>query len=226
LDGKKMLLIVDDVWAASQLAPFLAARGSTCAVVATTRESAVADQFTASQAKVYRLPVLDEIYALDLFQAIAPEILRQHPKECLELVGALECLPLAIHVAARLLATESKLGWGVYELIEELKAGDAILIKAPPEDRLDGGSSPTVAALLRKSTDLLSSTAKDCYSLLGVFAPKPATFDLAMLSGQWELADPRPVVRELASHGLLEPVGYGRFQMHALLVAHARSLLT
>jgi hypothetical protein len=30
----------------------------------------------------------------------------------------------------------------------------------------------------------------------------------------------------LINYGLLEPVGGGRFQMHALLVAHARSLLS
>jgi hypothetical protein len=40
----------------------------------------------------------------------------------------------------------------------------------------------------------------------------------------WEVDDPKPIIRELASRGLVEPIG-GRFQMHALLVAHARSLL-
>lgn len=225
LATKRMLLMVDDVWDPSDLAPFLAARGSKCAVVATTRESTVADLFTVSQTEVYRLPVLDEPYALELFQAIAPEIVRQHPVQCRELVRALECLPLAIHVAARLLATESRLGWGVHELVEELKTGDPILTNLPPGDRLDGESRPTVAALLRKSTDLLSSAAREYYAFLGVFPPKPATFDLAMLRGVWEVEDPRPIVRELAGHGLLEPAGQGRFQMHALLVAHARSLL-
>jgi hypothetical protein len=33
-------------------------------------------------------------------------------------------------------------------------------------------------------------------------------------------------VRQLVGHGLLEPVGRGRFQMHRILVDHARSLCT
>jgi len=60
---------------------------------------------------------------------------------------------------------------------------------------------------------------------LGAFAPKPATFDLAMMKAVWEVEDPRPAVRVLIDRGLLEPiVESGRFQMHALLVMHARSL--
>ena len=39
----------------------------------------------------------------------------------------------------------------------------------------------------------------------------------------WMGDDPRPIVRALVSRGRLEPIG-GRFQMHALLVAHARAL--
>jgi hypothetical protein len=41
----------------------------------------------------------------------------------------------------------------------------------------------------------------------------------------WEVDDPKPIARELRNRGLLEPVGE-RFQMHALLVLHAKTLLT
>jgi hypothetical protein len=37
--------------------------------------------------------------------------------------------------------------------------------------------------------------------------------------------DPRPTVRVLVNRGLLEPLTGGRFQMHSLLVLHAKSLL-
>lgn len=73
---------------------------------------------------------------------------------------------------------------------------------------------------------MLDPYTRDCFAYLGVFASKPATFDLDAMSSVWQTEDPRPVVRELADHGLLEPAGDGRFQMHALLVQHARSLLS
>jgi hypothetical protein len=42
----------------------------------------------------------------------------------------------------------------------------------------------------------------------------------------WDEPDPKPTVRVLVNRGLLEPVlGTDRFQMHAILVMHARSLL-
>jgi hypothetical protein len=42
----------------------------------------------------------------------------------------------------------------------------------------------------------------------------------------WEVGDARPTARTLTDRGLLEPlIGTGRFQMHALLVKHAASLL-
>jgi hypothetical protein len=45
------------------------------------------------------------------------------------------------------------------------------------------------------------------------------------MAAAWETDDPKPYARILVNRGLLEPVSGGRFQIHALLVLHARSLL-
>jgi hypothetical protein len=63
------------------------------------------------------------------------------------------------------------------------------------------------------------------FAELGVFAHRPATFDLAAVAQVWAVTDPKPDVRLLVSRGLLEPIGGGRFQLHALLAMHARALL-
>ena len=63
------------------------------------------------------------------------------------------------------------------------------------------------------------------FALLGLFVPKPATFDLGAMAAAWDTADARPTARVLVNRGLLEPLSGGRFQMHALLVLHAKSLL-
>jgi hypothetical protein len=119
------------------------------------------------------------------------------------------------------------MGWGVTELLKDLREGARLIEAKAPADMMDYESEtiPTVAALLKKSTDRLDDQTRDCFAYLGPFAPKPATFDLNAMKAVWMVEDPRPISRTLVERGLLEPVG-SRFQMHALLVAHARSLLT
>src|ERR1039458_5577056 len=147
------------------------------------------------------------------------------PDICRALVRDLDRLPLALHVAGRLLRSEATLGWGIEDLVMQIRSGAAIIRERAPEDRAENGSIPTVQALLAKSTDLLKARTREYFAYLGVFAHKPATFDLDALSTVWQEQDPKVYVRELVAHGLLEPAAGGRFQMHALLVAHALSLL-
>jgi hypothetical protein len=90
---------------------------------------------------------------------------------------------------------------------------------------VSAATTPTVAALLRRSTDALDAQTRRQFACLGLFVPKPASFDLGALAVAWDVADPRPIARVLVNRGLLEPVGGGRFQLHALLVLHARALL-
>jgi hypothetical protein len=193
----------------------------------TSRLNDVASALAPTADDVYRLPVLTQEAGLELLGKLTPEIVAQHPEATDELVRDLEGLPLAIHVAGRLLQSEARLGWGIGELLAELREGTNLLTAQPPSDMLSVGRdmSPTVAALLKRSTDALSSEMRERFALLGLFVPKPATFDLAAMTAVWDIPDPRPIARTLVNRGLLEPVSGGRFQMHALLVLHARSLL-
>ena len=86
-------------------------------------------------------------------------------------------------------------------------------------------TSLTVAALLKRSTDLLDPETRRRFAFLGLFVPKPATFDLEAMAVAWDVTDPKPIARALVNRGLLEPISGGRFQLHAVLVLHARSLL-
>jgi hypothetical protein len=226
LQHKKILLIVDDVWDAAHGALFQQVRSSSCGLLITTRLPEVAESLAQTEQCIYNLPVLAEEDALKLMHILAPSVVEQHPSECRELVKDLEYLPLALHVAARLLRAEERLGLGVSDLLRDIREGAAVIEAKAPADRVERGTLPTVAALLQKSTDVLDGHTRDCFAYLGAFAPKPATFDMEAMKAVWHVADPKPVVRTLAEHGLLEPVGSGRFQMHALLVKHARSLLT
>jgi hypothetical protein len=226
LRDRHALLIVDDVWQVEHAQPFRVG-GQNCAMVMTTRLNDVALALAATPGDVYRLPVLSEAAAFELLVNLTPETVIQHPEEAYDLVRSLEGLPLAIQVAGRLLRSEAHLGWGVRELLAELRTGAAFLLAQPPSDMLGVGHvpSPTVAALLKRSSDLLDGETRSRFALLGLFAPKPATFDLEAMMVVWDVEDPRSTARKLVDRGLLEPISGGRFQMHALLAMHARSLL-
>lgn len=226
LREKRVLLIVDDVWQAEHAQPFRVG-GQMCALVVTSRLNDVANALAPTAFDLYRLPVLTDSAALELLAKLTPETTTEYPDEARELVRDLEGLPLAVHVAGRLLHSEAHLGWGIRELLVELRAGAGLLQAQAPSEMLGAGSdtTPTVAALLKRSTDLLDAEMRRRFAYLGLFVPKPATFDLEAMAVAWDVDDPKPGARVLVNRGLLEPVSGGRFQMHALLVLHARSLL-
>lgn len=227
LRDARMLLVVDDVWDASDALAFVRVAGPRCRVIVTSRSRDVAEELASGDAAIYRLPGLDEGHALGLLRLLAPDVVTRHHGECVELVQNLEYLPLALQVAGRMLRAESGIGLSARDLIEQLRDGAELIGQKAPVDRsdLEEQTRPTVAALLAQSTNALpDERARECFAFLGAFAPKPATFDLAAMAAVWEVEDARPMARLLAGRGLIEPVG-GRFQMHALLVAHARSML-
>jgi hypothetical protein len=188
----------------------------------------VAAAIAPTASDIYHLPILTEKSGLELMAQIAPEIVAEYLTEARELVSNLEGLPLAIHVAGKLLRAEARMGWGIKDLLDELRVGAALLMAQPPTDMLGAGrvTLPTVAALLKRSSDALDDETRQRFALLGLFVPKPATFDLAAMAVAWDIADPKPFARLLVNRGLIEPLTGGRFQMHALLVLHAQSLLS
>lgn len=227
LRDRRMLLIVDDVWDARHARPF-GVGGSGCAMLLTTRSKSVAQQLAPTNDAIYKLGVLSVEVAMELLHELAPAASTLHARACRELVEHLDRLPLALQVAGRLLHSEAENGFDSADLLDELNEGAKLLQSEAPIDLTDVAreTTPTVAALLRKSTDRLDEHTRDCFAYLGVFAPEPASFDLAALKAVWEVSDPKPIVVRLIERGLLEPAGAGRFQLHSLLALHAKSFLT
>jgi hypothetical protein len=226
LRGKRVVLMVDDVWQAEQATPLLAGGPGTAALV-TTRSTEEAYRLASVPDDIYVLGVLTDSDGLALLRTLAPSVVAEHPGPSAELVAEVEGLPLALQVAGRLLAAEAHLGLGVSSLLADLREGSRLLSEQAPADRADvvTVTTPTVAALLAQSTNRLSAALREQFAYLGAFAEKPATFDIEAIATVWGVPDPLPGVRTLVGRGLLEPTGDGRFQMHALLAMHAQALL-
>lgn len=224
LRDKRMLVVVDDVWEA-QDAITLSQIGNCCTFLLTTRSPKVGQDLNLPNNQLYKLSVLNTDQGLALLRALATATVAEHLESSIELVKALEGLPLALQVAGRLLNTETSYEWGVVELLKELRDDSSILLdaEAPPDPTFE--TPLTVKVLFQKSTDRLDQKSRDCFARLGPFTSEPATFDLKAMQAVWHMDDPRPVIRKLVGRGLLEPIQSGRFQMHALLVQHARFLL-
>lgn len=225
LAQRRVLLLLDDVWEVAHVQPFrVAGRGG--GTLMSTRFNDVARALVSRADDLYKVPLISDAAALELLVALAPS-LRHHDRETImALVHDLEGLPLALQVAGRLLHAEASMGWGITDLIAELRDGRRLLEAQAPPDRHEVArqTSPTIAALLQRSIDRLTPDLQEKFALLGVFAPKPASFTLAAVQAIWRDDQPQAALRTLTDRGLLEPSGDGRFQMHALLVMHARSL--
>jgi hypothetical protein len=225
LKDKHILVIVDDVWEVEDAQP-LQIGGDRSGLLITTRLNDVARALADRPESVYKIPILSLDEGLMLLRKLAPQVVAQYPDEAADLATDLEGLPLALQVAGRLLHAEMEFGWGIADLLRDLREGKRLLEAQAPADRTEIATetTPTIAALLQRSVARLSAEMQEKFALLAVFAPKPATFTLEAMQSVWRVSDARPETRMLIDRGLLEPDGNGRFQMHALLVMLARSM--
>jgi tetratricopeptide (TPR) repeat protein len=229
LSGKEILLVVDDVYRVADAAAFRLSGGGGTTLM-TTRDREVARQIAPGHPGPIVLSELDRQESFDLLAKLVPEVIEQHGAEVEELVQELGGLPLTLRVAGSLLAAEERMGWGIEDLLTDLREGQRVLKSEAPADRLPApeGTSPTVAVLLQTSLERLSREVRARFRMLGAFPSKPVSFDLVAAAKVWgmeESEDARETLRELAERGLLEPAESGRFYLHPILSAYARLLL-
>src|SRR5690606_3198216 len=96
--------------------------------------------------------------SLELLRLLAHEVVEQNPDATRELIRDLEGLPLALQVAGRLLWAEHAMGWGVEDLLVELREGTRLLDTRIPADltELVHETSPTILIRLRRSKNRLN----------------------------------------------------------------------
>lgn len=228
LRDRRVLIILDDVWKAEHVRS-LTVGGPESAMLATTRSRRTARE-TAPSGTVVELGPLSETEAVSLLEELVPSLDETNQGQLNELVAKLGCLPLALKVAGRLLEEEASVGLGVADLIAQIEKGEALLAATVPPDLADlvDLTTPTVAALLGRSTDALEDYERERFGRLGVFESGPASSDLPAILAVWDETNEQDIsatLRTLVGRGLVDPDGSGRFSLHPVLTMQARSLL-
>ncbi|MBL8119949.1 MAG: DUF4062 domain-containing protein [Anaerolineae bacterium] len=228
LSQRRVLLIVDDVWNADH-AKYFNVVGRQGAVIFTTRQNSVAEaiQRYFDNPHLQRLRHLneDEGYELLSHVEIAPQFSERHSGAARQLVKDLEGLPLALKVAGGLLESRMRRQLPVTDLLGSINS-EKLLLSAKVEERFDAktGTTPTVDYVFRQSTDALDEEARIKLAELALMAPKPATFSFEDLEMTWQSSNTILIISRLIDQGLVEPTEFGRFQIHSLVMMHARRL--
>ena len=222
LQGMNVLVVVDDVWTTEAGVLFRSIGGPQTMFLMTTRFTDVANAIKTLPGDVYILPTLTKTQSRELLQQLAPQACNKHPNLVDSLIDTLEGLPLALRVASELIEREESIGLNVEALAYDLEKLHLMGAKDVNEAT---GTTLSIEALFERSVKTLAPLEQKAFAYLGMFAPKPATFDSKTLKKIWEIDDPNDILRALIGRGLLEPLGAGRFQMHYTLIMYAHSLL-
>jgi DNA-binding SARP family transcriptional activator/tetratricopeptide (TPR) repeat protein len=216
LDGKRMLLLLDNACDAGQVRPLLP--GSAGCMVVVTSRSQLTGLVVAEGARPLPLDVLDPVEATELLvRRLGSERVTAEPHAVAALVEQAACLPLALSVTCARAAARPAAR--LADLSAEL--ADAL-------DRLDalrtGEVSTDLRAVFSWSVAKLSEPAARTFRLFGlhpgpdISAPAVASLTAATLP------EARAALAELTRASLLTEDAAGRFGCHDLLRGYAAEL--
>jgi DNA-binding SARP family transcriptional activator/tetratricopeptide (TPR) repeat protein/DNA-binding XRE family transcriptional regulator len=216
LEGRRILLVLDNALDAQQVRPLLpAAAGSAAIVTARDRMTGLIARDGAVAVVMRPLP---EAEAAALLVASMGERGGGEPPEVVaELAGLCAHLPLALRIAAANLAARPS--YRLADYVATLASGDRLTGLAVPEDE-----QAAVRSAFELSCDTLKPELRRLFRLAGL-APgpdltAPAVAAMAgIASGQAE-----SFLDRLASRNLLDEYAHGRYRLHDLLRLYAAEL--
>jgi DNA-binding SARP family transcriptional activator/tetratricopeptide (TPR) repeat protein len=213
LEGRRMLVVLDNARTADQVRPLLPASPG-CMVVVTSR-SPLAGLVAAEGARPLALSVLTEAEARQvLIGRLGEDPVAAEPQAAAEVIRLCAGLPLALSVASARAAGSPALSLAA--LVTEL--GDAGIRL----DALDVGDTTTdVRGVFSWSYRQLSGPGARMFQLLSLHPGLDLTVATAASLVGAPLATARGAIAELVSTSLLTEHSPGRFAFHDLLRAYA-----
>jgi len=217
LDGRRILIVLDNASSVEQIRPLLP--GTPSALVVVTSRDALVGLVARDGAARLDLDLLPPQDAIALLGALIGERVEAEPDEAAALAGQCARLPLALRVAAELAATRpaTPLAALVGELVDQQRRLEL----------LDAGGDPrtTVRAVFSWSYKHLPAEATQAFRLIGLH-PGP-DFDLyaAAALTHTSLDQAQHFLDLLARAHLIGSTSPGRYGMHDLLRAYATHLV-
>jgi len=211
IEGRRLLLVLDNVHDAAQVRPALPRPGGCAAIVTSRRRLSALDD-----ALVLPLDVLEPQDAMDLFRAVAgAESVRDESgddvlRRIVDLCGR---LPLAIRIAA-----------ARYRASQEYSLTELEAALSVESDRLDEfeDDDRSVTASFRVSLNDLPDPVARTFMLLGLHMN--GSFDAHSVAALVDISEreARRHLRQLSERHLVTDHGPGRFHFHDLVAVFAR----
>ena len=216
LDGRRMLVLLDNAATVEQVRPLLPGTPS-CLVVVTSRDclAGLVARHGAQRLDLDLLPAQD---AIALLGALIGERVEAEPEAAARLAGQCARLPLGLRVAAELAATHpaTSLAALVGELADEQRRLEL----------LDAGGDPhtAVGAVFSWSYQHFPTNVMRAFRLLGLHPGPNLDPSAAAALIDTSLDRAQHLLDLLARAHLIQPISLGRYGMHDLLRAYATHL--
>ena len=208
LQNRSCLLVVDDVWNASDVRPLLVG-GPRCLLLVTTRQLDVVNGIGASGIELSPMTAPE---AMMLIERWCGQLSEADREIAMSLGHDVEWLPLALELMA---ARAKELGWPTYQ-----ERWRTLKLKALRRGRRSEGREDSVADSLELSYQSLESDAELLPSArdFGAGAPFPASAAAAL----WKVdeAEAHEALDDFSGQALLDrvgPPGAERYMLHSLL---------
>jgi DNA-binding SARP family transcriptional activator len=207
LDGRRVLIVLDNARDADQVQPLLPGASTSCTVITSRRRLGRLDDI-----HPLSLDVLTREEAVELLERMVGSRVAADASATLEVAELCGRLPLALRLAAGRL--QHRPTWTVADLAERLRDASERLGELAVDGR-------TVAAAFTLSYQQLPPLAKRVFRLLGVHPADDLEAAAAAALADIPVPAATRVLEELVDAHLVEAPSAGRYRLHDLLREYA-----
>ncbi|HET8846220.1 MAG TPA: tetratricopeptide repeat protein [Ktedonobacteraceae bacterium] len=222
MSSRRMLIVVDDVWAIKDFLPFFEMGGPRCTYLVTSRLPRLSLRL--ANDKAFAVSELGEKESLEVLGSFVPSLIYQEPQAMHALASSVDGLPLALALMGQYL--RSQVAEGQPQRIQA-----ALGSLSQPEGRLrlfeeslstDHTDHPAVSLryAIETSAHYLPSGAQNALYALATLPARPTS-----IAQETALAVARTsidVLDKLIDTGLLNEVDAGRYTLHPVIIDYVR----